>query len=600
MLNQKFYMFFAAIVFLFVYCLLRAIHVPILHDEVATFFIYIKSGNFLPWKAWLDANNHFLNSFFAWIMYNNFGANTLSLRFPNVLFLILFLVSVIGISRSISNKFIRSGFIISLFFTHGLIEFFAYARGYGISMAFLMLSVWMLLDSIRTQKQHLLIYSCLAIIPAFVSNLTLIPSAGMIAAYAILLWFLYFENIKFNKKHIFFSVSVLLFLFIYVYSINYIFTLNSLGLLYYGSETGFYNAVLKTHSKMLFFTENNILPMAIILFFFTALILFALQCKNKKLNQIFEPAFFLFPFLLSGSLLTIIVLHFAFNVNFPEDRTSLYLYPFFIGCIFFCADTYKYKITSLFLLPFLFIPVNFFMHINTAFSFQWHYERLPYAFAEIIKKTSINVSPSNVTVSGYKIHELIWGFHVCYKVHGVNLINKNNYPNNTDDYIILRKEEENLINGYLSDYEELAIDKYSNLRLMKRKFPHKRNFLFEKTTVDKYIETKSEYINFFPDTIFDFPGKSLLFEFNVEFSENFPPDGCVLIASVRDSSNNTLKYQALELEWLSYKPLNRYSYSLSVLNIPDNAAGIIVYIWNKHKKTLKIKHASVKVFKFEE
>ena len=48
--------------FLYTYLIIRCIYVPVLHDELATFFYYIQPDNYMPPKAHWDANNHILNS----------------------------------------------------------------------------------------------------------------------------------------------------------------------------------------------------------------------------------------------------------------------------------------------------------------------------------------------------------------------------------------------------------------------------------------------------------------------------------------------------------------------------------------------------------
>ena len=44
------------------YVVLRAALVPWVHDECASLFWFVERGEFLPWKAHWDANNHVLSS----------------------------------------------------------------------------------------------------------------------------------------------------------------------------------------------------------------------------------------------------------------------------------------------------------------------------------------------------------------------------------------------------------------------------------------------------------------------------------------------------------------------------------------------------------
>jgi hypothetical protein len=47
---------------LFAFIIARAICVPMIGDELGTFYWYIQQGEFLPYKAHWDANNHLVNS----------------------------------------------------------------------------------------------------------------------------------------------------------------------------------------------------------------------------------------------------------------------------------------------------------------------------------------------------------------------------------------------------------------------------------------------------------------------------------------------------------------------------------------------------------
>jgi hypothetical protein len=595
-LKRPYFWLYATAFFLFVYLLLRSVFVPVLHDEVATFLIYIKTGNFFPKSAWPDANNHFLNSLGAWLMYQIAGNETWSLRFPNVLSSLLYFISVIGISRSLRDHYFRYGFVIVLFMTHGFLEFFAFARGYGMSMAFLMFSLWMIFDCQRKRKISLLILSVIALIPAITANLTLLPVGGMIFVYIIVLWGKGITKISI-RHNMLFAMSTVLFIYLFTFFTRYSFSLKEMDLLYYGGEVGFFNAVLKTHAKMLFFSESKVVIYTVIALFFVGLILFFVHYFRKGIQATFNPQVTLFPLLLAGSLCVIFFLYFIMDVNYPEDRTSIYLYPFLIGTVFFMADLSGKKLMRLFLIPFVFVPLNFFQHLNLSYSFHWHYERIPVDFPEKVRLTSGEIPPGHVTISGYKIHELIWGYHVCYNAQGVSLLNPANYPNNIDDYVLLRPEEsDTLAADYFKEYELIIEDRFSGLKLLKRAVPAQRRFLFETETIRESTERTDLYLNFFQDTLFDFHGKSLLFQFDIQFMPESDARGSVIVVSVRDEEHNNLQYQRIETDWLGEPKPEKISSVISVLNIPKEADGLVAYIWNKHEKKLKIWHAGVKVY----
>lgn len=65
--------YFILFILLWAYLWLRAIYVPLVHDEIATFYHYIQTGRFLPYLSHWDANNHFLNSALTWLSYSSSG-----------------------------------------------------------------------------------------------------------------------------------------------------------------------------------------------------------------------------------------------------------------------------------------------------------------------------------------------------------------------------------------------------------------------------------------------------------------------------------------------------------------------------------------------
>ena len=127
--------------------------VPFAHDEVATFFYYIQPGSFYPFFSHTDANGHFLMSATSWICFKVLGSSTFSLRFPCVISFVFLCVGVSRInnhlSKVFSKVFLTSFFICCFHF----IAFFSLCRGYGISMAFLVLGLSYFFDYFKSKNE---------------------------------------------------------------------------------------------------------------------------------------------------------------------------------------------------------------------------------------------------------------------------------------------------------------------------------------------------------------------------------------------------------------------------------------------------------------
>jgi hypothetical protein len=57
---------------IWLYLWLRAFYVPLIYDEIATFYGYVHVGKFIPFYAHWDANNHIINSLLSSILFIKF------------------------------------------------------------------------------------------------------------------------------------------------------------------------------------------------------------------------------------------------------------------------------------------------------------------------------------------------------------------------------------------------------------------------------------------------------------------------------------------------------------------------------------------------
>src|ERR1035438_356265 len=162
--------------FLWIYLWLRAIFIPIAHDEVATFFYYVHTGKFFPFFSHWDTNNHYLNSALTWISYHLFGSSPLAFRIPNLLFAPVFFYFCYRIASVLQHPLLRWTFILSLCLAHSFLEFFAISRGYGISMALFLGAAWFLIKFIRTNAPRHIGFCLLFILLGTYANLALINS----------------------------------------------------------------------------------------------------------------------------------------------------------------------------------------------------------------------------------------------------------------------------------------------------------------------------------------------------------------------------------------------------------------------------------------
>lgn len=321
---------FVALFFLLLwtYLIIRACNVFYIHDEIVTKWTYMVNWNFLPGSGYIDANNHFLTSFFGGLFLRLFNSDAmLIIRLSSILSFPLFFWSIVGMRSFFRNRVNYYALLIGLTCTAFLLEYFAFARGYGMSFAFLVAAMLQMMKLFRTSHKAALILATIFWSLAICANLTLIPFGS--AAAGLMLFFTIKNRMKF---WIFIPLIVVLPL---AYLVNYSFLLQDLGKLYSGGEEGFFVTTIHTLTPYIWGVKNVALDIVLVLV--TLFIGFRLLQVYWKERIIFDPKTFfaLFLFLAIGNILA---QHLIFGINYPSDRTALYLYVFFVGALVFTID----------------------------------------------------------------------------------------------------------------------------------------------------------------------------------------------------------------------------------------------------------------------
>jgi hypothetical protein len=173
----------------FAYATVRAIRIPIVHDEALSYFLFIAGrypGNLHPG---IEANNHFLNSVLSAASRRLFGEGELPLRLPNLLSLPLFLASTARLALRQRTAALTVAAFLLLNASAFALEFFSLSRGYGLGLAFLASGVALLVGAFERGKSGTaragLAFLCLGL--ASLANLAfLLPLAAAVAAGAAL------------------------------------------------------------------------------------------------------------------------------------------------------------------------------------------------------------------------------------------------------------------------------------------------------------------------------------------------------------------------------------------------------------------------------
>lgn len=585
----------------FVYLTLRAIYVPLVHDEIATFFYYIQQLDVNPLAgANPDANNHILNSYLSGISHKLFGYSAFSIRLPNLLSFILYAFFVFKIGQFLTKKWTQIVFYLSLLFAAYFVQFFALSRGYGMSMAFLFGVFYHVLCLYKkTSVRHLsfgLLFSLLAVY----ANMSLLPIILLLAVGMKFLALKEYKSFLSLKKYAVSVPVILLWLVGVYYAIKISFKMKEEGSLYYGELDGFWEITIKSQLLMLF--ENDGMYPQVILFIgllIMAMIYFNLLYAHK-ISSIFKSSFFFF-YMLLGSIVGIELMAILLEVNYPEDRVGMYLIPLFIGAFCFGVDAIEGKRMQVVLIPLLLIPLHFIYSLNLKKTSLWKYGYIPERFYQEIKnEPDQNDYATTVGGDGQRIFIYTEKLYVDTSANKPNMMqlwqkslfdtNLNikvpNHPAQYFDYLICKPK---YVKDILPLYDSIDYAELTEFRLYKRKKKAQKIKLKEFKT-DPRGESDEEFVEFYHEYFdsLDYDALQLGLKLNLQSLRH--PFRARVVAELKYKDGEQIDYQFFQLNWMYPKMVKENTVKQSFIfnnlkhYLQKGPLELKLYLWNIDKQ----------------
>lgn len=590
-------------IILWIFLILRALLVPILHDEIATYWFYINTGNYLPFSFKADsdaANNHVLNSLLTRLFYLIFGYSPIVLRMANLLFVPVYCFYAYKIADALKNKYLALLFWFCLLFIHPIVEFLALSRGYGMSFALLLGCLWYLIKVMKASKAIDYLLVLIFLTGSVSANLSLMSTALIIIGLLIITIIIINGKIpdKILKLCIVSIAGLLPISFFVVYS----FALQKGGALYYGQHDGFWIQSVNTLMKALFENQGHLLRLLLFIYFILILIMLAMYLSKHFSFTIFRHAVLVFPLLLIGNIFAVFLLDYFFNVNFPEDRSGFYFYYFFIGSIFFLTDkfaeNYNFRRITWIAIPFLLIPIHSAFAANLTHIAVYKEDRVPVRFYEKLREKSESM-PEVATLGSYKGRILVMAYHNYLNNGNVGISHITDYPSLVPDFQVVKPGEFAAWNLY---YNSIDYDKVSGYHLLERKNKLQRHTISEVKVIPTNGYFSGEYFNLAKGTIDTLINKPLFFEYSMDIESPAAPFVAWIVVGVADSANKSTAYEYIPLNWI--KPAwkgesKHYHNGQLVTNLPATSKTYITYIWNINKVPFSITDAKVTIKQLE-
>jgi hypothetical protein len=579
--------FIAAAVLSLITVVARCAMIPFSHDEVATFYFYIQPGSFIPFHSHVDANGHFLVSLTSWICYKLFGSSVLSLRLPCIAAYIV-LVYAVKRSNSLFSTLIPIIVLTSaLLLSFNFISFFSLCRGYGLSMAFLLLSCYYFFIYLKDRRRRHLLKHILFAQLALSANLTLLfvllVTAGIILLY------------QFRSKTLFKPLNILILLChagLLVFWARYAFYLKENGALYYGAGDSYWTVTFQSLIDTLFF-RSTILDVFIVLVFILQAVYFIWMASVRRIEWLSTSRFALSWLLLVILVAAFYLLKKVMGVNYPEDRTGLFFYIFFILSLAFLLEEI---VTPMRMLA-MAIPALMILHIIFAFNLRAHpwriYETMPQRFMDdLLQRQHDPEHP--ITIAGHRVREFFFGFMNYNNPAKLNHITSPEALQMNCDYALAYKADKPYYNRY---YREIDTEPYWDFVLLERIKPIERLTIADSAGYPA-IKSTPEYYNFFEITDTSFKTENPL-QADIKLTyRNVPvPFNAWLVLQVDGTDGGTMLVRTpLNLVKHNLNGTSKFTLSLVSGNLPAKIKRLVVYLWNIDKKEIELNVDSFRLY----
>jgi hypothetical protein len=364
-------------ILLFIYVALRAHRLSLTWDEANTFFEYVRNPRWWPEGFnYMSANNHLLNTWLMKCSVLLFGESEFALRLPNVLAGGFYFFAAASLAQKLAGKRWQIFILFILLSVNPFVlDFFSVARGYGISLALLMLGILQITKYIfGKQEIRNGIYAQIFLAAAVFANLTLIHVLLAITFLLIINRFIFHRTEQPSRAAMVFSVTPLIALAILL---PYLSRLKAVGAFFFGEEAKSLGDTFLSLSKASAYdTAYSAWMTPVMTILVSAIPLISvihvmrnavLVMKNGQGRWLVFITLTLF-FAIAGPMLQ----HLIFGSNFLSGRTALFYIPLitlnFIGVLILFPPRLK---NILLVIAGVFSVTHFYFTANLYFTYDW-------------------------------------------------------------------------------------------------------------------------------------------------------------------------------------------------------------------------------------
>jgi hypothetical protein len=511
---------------LFCYTAYRALVMSITWDEAYSYLQYVRNGILFPEKyEQMDANNHLLNTWLNIRFVKYFGVSEFVLRLPALLAHLLFLFFSYKLVREFRDQLFMIIAFLIINLNPYLLDFFSLSRGYGLSLGFMMGSIYFLYCFVNKDRKVLYATLCcsFAALACGANFVALNYFVAVFAIIAIISGFHSYHEKRENRSAYFLGQTGLPFL-ILIFSMWILlpiaFKLKEAGALFYGGNEGFWKDTFLTITERFFYEApyadlllsvgRSIVIIALLIGGYLLLVGFL---KKKFNERLFLGALFLL--ILLFSLSTIVQFH-LFGTQYLTDRTALYFIVFFNLILVFILKEFEQKKSVLIIYSIvgIFVVFHFVSSFNLRYVLEWKSNaEIKQMLSDLEEIKEIPAEKSNISICiPLSFDQGINYYRAVHHLNWINPVNRNRKGNLLYDYI------------YSEPGFEFSLDAVDILKT----YPVTNTFLAKPKVPPGFSKVLfSQQLNFE-----DRPGGSYVLDETVEYSEGFS-------STINDSMLNT-------------------------------------------------------------
>jgi|GEM_PF-1658747 len=567
------------------YVVLRAFVVPFVQDEGNSFWLFVRTGEFLPFLSHPEAGNHFLNSLTGVIGYHLFGSSALGIRWGSVAAFPFYAWACWYLARPL-GPLVRWCCLLALLWCPFLLDYFSMFRGYGPAMAGWAWALFALVSLARNGAPRYVVLLVIASGLALFADLSLLPNCAILlglSAMSIV------PRVRTYRRTERWSVAVALLLMVgtLVLASCIAIDLRQRGLLYLGDGQDFMRVTAISLAGAVLgipFSLEQIWALSLPMVCAVGLALW----QGIRWQKWQTPLALLSAVLVLEVLARQVMFHFL-GTNFPENRAALQLVPIYILLFAYAVNVLeeRRRVWIWMALPLLVLPLRTVLTLNIDHAMNNIEQVTPVRFINAVDQLRARTDRP-LMLSGYGQFTPPWAFHQVAKGVAPIPMRPDPRPGDPDDVRVLAEWQ---LKELGVGYHVMDSCEPSGVFLL---FRDRRCTLvpWSDTTIAQ-LRSRAEFIALPVFNERDSMDRCLVVVGTVSATD--PDFGVQLVTEVCDSSGATVRYDAVDLSrWQQLASGAEVEVS-RFLPAPPPKGGRKAYFWNPRHADCRLEDVRVRV-----